>query len=195
MCSCFVDVWAEPQCPTAFLVPEHSPHVACSAWTSTGGLLMLCCLQSGLDLPGMCCCTAFHGFSETPGKRFPQLCYSLLINFSAWFFPLGQISDQLLEMPWISPRYICVHPCTHQPWTYIPHIMDVFMALGLESLQYFEPICHPVCPLKINHISCLYFVLPSVFILSLRTQYSALSEFLNLNHVLASVVQLQRATN
>lgn len=98
-------------------------------------------------------------------------------------------------MPWISPRYICVHLCTHQQWTYIPHIMDVFMALGLASLQCFEPICHPVCPLKINHISCLYFVLLSVFSLSLRTQYSALTEFLNLNLVLVSVAQLQKAMN
>lgn len=73
--------------------------------------------------------------------------------------------------------------------------MDVFIALGLESLQYFEPICHAVWPLKINHISCPYFVLPSVFSLSLRTQYSALSGFLNLNHVLVPVVQLQKAMN
>lgn len=54
--------------------------------------------------------------------------------------------------------------------------MYEFIALGLESRQYFEPICHPVCPFKINKITCLYFVVLSVFRLSLRIQYSSLSD-------------------
>lgn len=134
--------------------------------------LYLTCVRCGMP---------FNVLPEAVWKCFPELHYFPLIKFSSLLFLVWQISELLSQIPYIYPMYICIHIyiiCIQyicKKCTYIVHIMYVFIALGLESLQYFEPICHPICPYKLNKITCLHFVVSSVFRLSLRIQYSALS--------------------
>lgn len=116
-----------------------------------------------LYLTCMCCCTPFNVLSEAAWKCSPELYYFPLINFSSLFFLAWQISDQLSQISYIYPIYICIHiyvmyiEYIHRKRTCLVRIMYVFIALGSESLKYFEPICHPVCPFKINKITCCSF--------------------------------------
>lgn len=156
-----------------------------------------------LYLTCVCCCTSFNVWSEAIWKCLRGLCYFPLINFFYLFFQAWQISDQLSHIPHIYPIYICIclytyiHniQCIYRKCTCILHITYGFIALGLESLQYFEPICHPICLFKVNKITCLYFVVPPLFRLSLRIWYSAISDprFWKSESWLISEAQLQKA--